>query len=58
MKTFKVTWEIELSAEDPHEAAKEAQKWLRDQTIDWVFEVEDSETKEKTMIDLWLPTDE
>ena len=57
MKTFKVTWEIELSAENPHDAAKKTQEWMRDQTIDWVFDVEDSETKEKSVIDLWLDSD-
>ena len=50
MATYKIAWEIELEAESPLEAAKEAQKWLRKD--DWMFYVQNSETNEIVSVDL------
>lgn len=52
MKNFRITWEIELIAENPHEAAKKAQQWLRDKSVGWVFEITNLKTKETVNIDL------
>jgi hypothetical protein len=50
MASFKIVWEIELSAESPLEAAKEAQRWLR--ANDWQYYVQDGTSKEIFSVDL------
>jgi hypothetical protein len=48
--TFKISWEIDMEANTPLEAAKIAQKWLRKD--DWQFYVQNDETKEIFSVDL------
>jgi len=55
MKNFKIVWEIELTAENPLDAAKTAQEWIRDERNYWQFWVQDEETEEIFTVDLEEP---
>jgi hypothetical protein len=44
--THRVVLEIEVEAENPLEAAKEAQKWLQDKDSDWQFYVQPCDKSE------------
>ena len=50
MTTFRISWEVELDAETPLDAAKKAQNWLRKD--DWQYFVQDSDTNEIFSVDL------
>jgi len=51
MAKFNVMWDIEdIEAENPLEAAKKVQDWLR--RDDWQFYVQNVETKEISSVDL------
>jgi hypothetical protein len=53
MKNFKIKWEIDLDATDPTVAALEALATQRDLSSEAIFfEVENTETKEVTKVDL------
>jgi len=53
MKRFKISWEIELDAETPLDAAKEAQKWIQSKGNDWQYYVqEDGQNKDIFSVDL------
>ena len=65
MALYKVVWEIEIDADTPLAAAKEAQKWLQDKQSDWQFYVQEDGTHELFSVDLQeededavLPVDE
>ncbi len=66
MPTYKIVYEIEIEADSPLRAAKEAQDWLRDSQNNWQFYVQE-EGKDKPLysvdlceedIDAVLPVDE
>lgn len=50
MTTFKVSFEIEVDAISPLEAAQTAQSWMRED--DWQFYVQNRDTKEVFSVDL------
>lgn len=51
---YKVTWEIELEADSPDEAAKLCLKWISDKEgFCRIFDVIDIESGEHTEIDLY-----
>ena len=50
MTTYRISWEIELDAETPLEAAHIAQDLLRED--DWQFYVQDSKTNKIFSVDL------
>jgi hypothetical protein len=50
MANFKVVFEIEVDANNPLAAAKEAQKWLRND--DWQYYVQNCKTHEVFSVDL------
>lgn len=50
--SYHITWEIDIDAESPREAAKTAQKWMDEADTKWVFTVEHPDTKEKVVVDL------
>lgn len=51
MAKFNVIWDIEdIEAENPLEAAKKVQEWLR--RDEWQFYVQNVETKEISSVDL------
>lgn len=50
MARFKIVWEIELEAESPLEAAKEAQRWTRHD--DWQYYVQNTTSNEIFSVDL------
>jgi hypothetical protein len=52
MKSFKVSFEIDVSAETPLEAAKIVQNYLQDPDEDWQFFVQDEQTDEIFSVDL------
>jgi hypothetical protein len=52
MAQFKVVWDIELDAESPLEAAKEAQRWMQDSDANWQFYVQEEGKSEIFNIDL------
>lgn len=43
MASYSVTWEIELDAENPLEAAKQAQEILQDKSKDWQYYTQDDD---------------
>jgi hypothetical protein len=51
MAEFKIVWEIELSGDNPLEAAKTAKKWLEENGCG-VFTLQNVETKEIFSVDL------
>jgi len=51
-KEYRVVFEIEIFSEDPVEAVKEVQNWLRDENTGFMFYVQDTETEEKFIVDL------
>ena len=51
MKNFKVTWEIEVTANTPQEAAEFCQNAMED-GVKWSFFVRNMDTNESTLIDL------
>ena len=51
-KEYRVVFEIEIFSEDPVEAVKEVQNWLRDENNGFMFYVQDTETEEKFIVDL------
>lgn len=63
MPTYHISWEIELDAETPLEAAKIAEEWAMEKN--WQYYVQDTDTKEIFSVDLQeededavLPVDE
>ncbi len=50
MPKMRVVWEIEIDAETPLEAAKEAQRWMR--TEDWQFYVQIEHNDKVFSVDL------
>jgi len=52
MKSFKVSFEIDVSAETPLEAAKIVQNYLQDPDEDWQFFIQDEQTDEIFSVDL------
>jgi len=53
MSRFKISWEIEVDAETPLAAAKEAQKWLQSEGTDWQYYVQqDGHNKQIFSVDL------
>jgi len=52
MANFKISWEIELDAETPLAAAKEAQKWMRSKGTDWLFYVQEEHSTDIFSVDL------
>lgn len=50
MANFKVSFEIDIEAEDPISAAKEVQSWLRHDN--WQYYVQNDETKDIYSVDL------
>jgi len=50
MATFHISWEIDLEADTPLNAAKEAQELMRND--DWQFYVQNAETNEIFSVDL------
>ena len=51
MTSYRVTWEIDIDADTPTEAAQLAQDWLRDvDTMATVFEVTEHAQNSKTVI--------
>lgn len=52
MATFKISWEIEIDAETPLEAAKEAQKWMRAKGAEWQFYVQEEHDQDIFSVDL------
>lgn len=51
---YKVTWDIELEADSPDEAAKLCLKWIKDpESVCTIFDVVDIESGEHTEIDLY-----
>ena len=51
MKNFKVTWEIEVTANTPQEAAEFCQNAM-ESGVKWSFIVCNTDTNENTFIDL------
>ena len=52
---YKITWEIEVDADTPLEAVKEAQKIQRDRdSLATVFTVKDQDTDKSFLVDLYL----
>lgn len=41
MANFKIVWDIEIDAENPLEAAKKAQEWLKESYANWSFYVQE-----------------
>lgn len=60
MTLYRLTWEIEIEAESPREAAEIAREWLLDPTAECVvFEVRDFDNQESSvLIDLLEEDDE
>ena len=59
MKSYHVTWEIEIDADDPQKAAEQAFSCMqRPETTATVFDVTDSETGETVRVDLLEEPDE
>ncbi len=58
MKSFKVSFEIDVSAETPLEAAKIVQNYLQDPDEDWQFYVQDEQTDEIFSVDLYESDDD
>jgi len=56
MATFKIVWDIELEAESPLEAAKEAQDWLKSSGSNWQYYVQ--EVGEKEVFSVYLSEDD
>jgi len=52
MATFKISWEIEIDAETPLAAAKEAQKWMKAKGTDWQFYVQEEHDPDIYSVDL------
>lgn len=52
MATFNVSWEMQVDAETPEEAAKLAEEMLRDTENSWQYYVQDDETKKIVSVDL------
>lgn len=52
MSEFKVSWEIDIEANSPLEAANFAQEML-DESSKWQFFVQNEETKEIFTVDHW-----
>lgn len=52
MATFKISWEIEIDAETPLEAAKEAQKWMKAKGSEWQFYVQEEHDQDIFSVDL------
>ena len=52
MATHKVTFEIEVDASSPIQAAKEVQDWLQNPNDNWQFYVQNDETKRIVSVDL------
>jgi hypothetical protein len=50
MTIFKVSWEIELEAASPLEAAEIAQEWMK--SDDWIFYVQEENSDEIFRVDL------
>jgi hypothetical protein len=55
---LRVTWEIEVEAENPLEAAKEAQRMMQDPRNNWQFYVQDPSTKKISSVDFEEEDDE
>lgn len=51
MPEFKVSWEINIEANNPLEAAANCQDWLEDPQNNWQFYVQNEETKEIFSVD-------
>jgi hypothetical protein len=45
MATFNVVWEIELDADNPLEAAKKAEEWLKNPDNHWQYYVQGDDKK-------------
>jgi hypothetical protein len=52
MANFKIVWDIELEAENPLEAAKKAQEWLKENDTNWSFYVQNDRSDEIFSVDL------
>ena len=52
MATYKITWEIDIEADNPLEAAKFAENWLQDPNNNWQYYVQNDDTKEIFSVDL------
>jgi len=52
MAEFTVTWIINLDADNPLEAAVQAQEMMHDRVTDWQFDVKNEATGEHISIDL------
>ena len=55
---LRVTWEIEVEAENPLEAAKEAQSMMQRPFLNWQFYVQNPETNQISSVDLEEEDDE
>ena len=58
MSMLRVTWEIEVEAENPLEAAKEAQSMMQRPFLNWQFYVQNPETNQISSVDLEEEDDE
>ncbi len=52
MANFKVVWDIEVNAETPLEAAKQAQQWMQRTDSNWQFYIQEEGKKEIFDVDL------
>lgn len=60
MTAYKVEWVIDIDADNPRDAAVQAQTMLRDDTeIDWIYQVTDYKTGiiEEVDLDVFVPDD-
>jgi len=58
MATHRVTFEIEVDAEDSFSAAQTVRDWLRNPDTEWQFYVQDTNTKEVFSVDLQEPDED
>lgn len=58
MATHRVTFEIEVDAEDELQAAETVRDWLRNPNTEWQFYVQDTNTDKIYSVDLQEPDED